>query len=67
MRYILLYTDSCGQQCESAIGSVEELRELFRNCQAVKGEIYNARSVELFHAGVRRYAPVVIEQLYGVL
>lgn len=65
MSYILLYTDRENQQREAGPESQEALRALFVRCGALKGEIYNARSLAMYHAGVRRYAPVVIEQLWG--
>jgi len=63
MIYVMLYTDSDGQQRESMPGSMEELIRLFYDSDARSGTIYNRRSLQMFHAGIRKYAPVEIARL----
>lgn len=64
MQFVLLYTDREGQQREAGPAPKEVLTSIFRASEAKSGEVYNARSLAMFHAGIRPHPPVVIERLY---
>lgn len=64
MSFTLLYTDSENQQREQTLASVDLAKMYFTLSGGIKGEIYNARSLAMYHAGIRPYPPVVIERLY---